>query len=202
MRRHPRARFVPPSACLGRQNGRRTHACRLRAVAGRPKSHWLQHRLNRHARRLWRAHGAAADAAHDGEQARDDPIRSEVAIPFFIRIGHDGHVTSTAAAPDPLRRSLSTMDAVTIGLGAMLGAGVFVAFAPAAAAAGPGLPSRCSLPRSSRSATRSRLHVSPRAIRSRVAPTCRGGTSSALPGDGERAGPLSSARQPPRPPSR
>lgn len=32
------------------------------------------------------------------------------------------------------------MDAVTIGLGAMLGAGVFVAFAPAAAAAGPGLP--------------------------------------------------------------
>lgn len=39
----------------------------------------------------------------------------------------------------PLKRSLGTVDAVTVGLGAMLGAGIFVAMAPAAAAAGPWL---------------------------------------------------------------
>jgi APA family basic amino acid/polyamine antiporter len=39
----------------------------------------------------------------------------------------------------PLVRRLGTTDAVVIGLGAMLGAGVFSAFAPAAAAAGSGL---------------------------------------------------------------
>ena len=38
-----------------------------------------------------------------------------------------------------LRRELGLGDAVFIGLGAMLGAGVFAAFAPASAAAGPGL---------------------------------------------------------------
>ncbi|WP_284229309.1 APC family permease [Mycobacterium antarcticum] len=45
------------------------------------------------------------------------------------------------AVPDPpaLRRSLGTADAVTIGLGSMLGAGIFVALAPAAAAAGSAL---------------------------------------------------------------
>jgi APA family basic amino acid/polyamine antiporter len=45
------------------------------------------------------------------------------------------------AAPEPpaLRRSLGTIDAVTIGLGSMLGAGIFVALAPAAAAAGSAL---------------------------------------------------------------
>ncbi|GAB7066542.1 amino acid permease [Mycobacterium hodleri] len=45
------------------------------------------------------------------------------------------------AAPEPpaLRRTLGTADAVTIGLGSMLGAGVFVALAPAAAAAGSAL---------------------------------------------------------------
>jgi basic amino acid/polyamine antiporter, APA family len=36
----------------------------------------------------------------------------------------------------PLRRSLGTVDAVTIGLGSMIGAGIFVALAPAAEAAG------------------------------------------------------------------
>ena len=36
----------------------------------------------------------------------------------------------------PLKRSLGTVDAVTIGLGSMIGAGIFVALAPAAAAAG------------------------------------------------------------------
>ncbi len=38
-----------------------------------------------------------------------------------------------------LKRTLGTTDAVTIGLGSMLGAGIFVALAPAAAAAGSGL---------------------------------------------------------------
>lgn len=41
--------------------------------------------------------------------------------------------------PAPLTRRLGTVDAVTVGLGAMLGAGIFVAMAPAAAAAGPWL---------------------------------------------------------------
>lgn len=36
----------------------------------------------------------------------------------------------------PLKRTLGTADAVTIGLGSMIGAGIFVALAPAAAAAG------------------------------------------------------------------
>ncbi len=38
-----------------------------------------------------------------------------------------------------LQRRLGTFDAVTIGLGSMVGAGIFVALGPAAAAAGPGL---------------------------------------------------------------
>jgi APA family basic amino acid/polyamine antiporter len=41
--------------------------------------------------------------------------------------------------PDGLARRLSTGDAVVIGLGSMIGAGVFAAFGPAAAAAGAGL---------------------------------------------------------------
>src|SRR6266511_4268863 len=42
-------------------------------------------------------------------------------------------------APTRLARRLGTADAVVVGLGAMLGAGVFAAFAPAARAAGSGL---------------------------------------------------------------
>ncbi|MEC3957893.1 APC family permease [Nocardia sp. CDC153] len=42
-------------------------------------------------------------------------------------------------APGELRRSLGLADAVTIGLGSMIGAGVFAALAPAARAAGSGL---------------------------------------------------------------
>lgn len=41
--------------------------------------------------------------------------------------------------PSRLRRRLGTLDAVVIGLGAMIGAGVFTAIGPAAAAAGSGL---------------------------------------------------------------
>jgi APA family basic amino acid/polyamine antiporter len=44
-----------------------------------------------------------------------------------------------SADQTPLRRRLGTTDAVVIGLGSMIGAGVFVVFGPAAAAAGPGL---------------------------------------------------------------
>ncbi|WP_280435525.1 APC family permease [Nocardia carnea] len=47
--------------------------------------------------------------------------------------------TSAAGEPGGLRRSLGLTDAVVIGLGAMLGAGIFAALAPAARAAGPGL---------------------------------------------------------------
>ena len=47
--------------------------------------------------------------------------------------GQCGHVTG---APRTLRRRLGTADAVVIGLGAMLGTGVFTVMAPAAAAAG------------------------------------------------------------------
>src|SRR5690606_22149702 len=47
--------------------------------------------------------------------------------------------TSAAGEPGELRRSLGVADAVVIGLGAMLGAGIFAALAPAARAAGSGL---------------------------------------------------------------
>lgn len=57
--------------------------------------------------------------------------------------GRDGPGT-TDGAPGPdaprLARRLGLLDATTVGLGAMLGAGVFVAFGPAAAVAGATLP--------------------------------------------------------------
>ena len=46
---------------------------------------------------------------------------------------------TTAGVPDELRRRLGVFDAVVIGLGSMIGAGVFAALAPAARAAGSGL---------------------------------------------------------------
>ncbi|MGZ4619179.1 MAG: APC family permease [Frankiaceae bacterium] len=48
-------------------------------------------------------------------------------------------MSSAAGAPATLVRRLGLADAVVIGLGAMIGTGVFVVFAPAAAAAGTGL---------------------------------------------------------------
>jgi basic amino acid/polyamine antiporter, APA family len=54
--------------------------------------------------------------------------------------GHDDGVTPTDPVSGPqLARRLGLADAVILGLGSMLGAGVFAAFAPAAAAAGAGL---------------------------------------------------------------
>ncbi|MEV1063735.1 APC family permease [Streptomyces sp. NPDC050263] len=48
--------------------------------------------------------------------------------------------SSTAnGVPDELQRRLGVGDAVVIGLGSMIGAGIFAALAPAAGAAGPGL---------------------------------------------------------------
>ncbi|MER6023460.1 APC family permease [Streptomyces anulatus] len=46
---------------------------------------------------------------------------------------------SSAVVPEELRRRLGVVDAVVIGLGAMIGAGIFAALAPAADAAGSGL---------------------------------------------------------------
>ncbi|MGH9058107.1 MAG: APC family permease, partial [Acidimicrobiales bacterium] len=45
-----------------------------------------------------------------------------------------------AGEPPRLRRRLGLRDAVVIGLGSMIGAGVFAAFGPATAAAGTGMP--------------------------------------------------------------
>lgn len=47
--------------------------------------------------------------------------------------------SSTAGPPDGLQRRLGVFDAVMVGLGAMVGAGIFAALAPAARAAGSGL---------------------------------------------------------------
>src|SRR5690348_14800747 len=46
---------------------------------------------------------------------------------------------NTGNARDDLRRSLGVFDAVAIGLGSMIGAGIFAALGPAARAAGSGL---------------------------------------------------------------
>ncbi|MGW3952257.1 APC family permease [Streptomyces sp. NPDC004752] len=50
-----------------------------------------------------------------------------------------GRASTTAVVPDQLERRLGVPDAVMIGLGSMIGAGVFAALAPAAHAAGSGL---------------------------------------------------------------
>jgi APA family basic amino acid/polyamine antiporter len=48
-------------------------------------------------------------------------------------------MTAAASPPSRLARRLGVFDAVVIGLGSMIGAGVFAAFGPAARAAGSGL---------------------------------------------------------------
>ena len=48
-------------------------------------------------------------------------------------------MTVPGSDPPSLQRRLGTADAIVIGLGSMIGAGVFVVFGPAAAAAGPAL---------------------------------------------------------------
>ncbi|MFM9372753.1 APC family permease [Streptomyces sp. Da 82-17] len=50
-----------------------------------------------------------------------------------------GQPSATPSPPDELRRHLGVSDAVLIGLGSMIGAGIFAALAPAARAAGSGL---------------------------------------------------------------
>jgi basic amino acid/polyamine antiporter, APA family len=61
----------------------------------------------------------------------------------FVAPGGRGHqnarVTAAKAARSRLARRLTTGDAIVIGLGSMLGAGVFSAIGPAAAAAGGGM---------------------------------------------------------------
>jgi len=47
--------------------------------------------------------------------------------------------STATSSPDELRRRLGVFDAVAIGLGSMIGAGIFAALAPAARAAGSGL---------------------------------------------------------------
>lgn len=47
--------------------------------------------------------------------------------------------TSSAGSPEELKRRLGVFDAVIVGLGSMIGAGIFAALAPAASAAGSGL---------------------------------------------------------------
>lgn len=53
--------------------------------------------------------------------------------------GERGVVSNGQQPPSRLARRLGTFDAVILGFGSMMGAGVFVVFAPAAAAAGSGL---------------------------------------------------------------
>ena len=82
---------------------------------------------------------------------------------------------------DPqLARRLGLPDAVLIGLGSMIGAGVFSAFAPAAAAAGAGLLIGLASPQRSRTATPPPRRSSRRSTRSREGPT-----STAASGSGD-----------------
>ena len=75
------------------------------------------------------------DPAHGGCRVR--PGTGPVVTPE--RAGPGDGAGPAAAQSAGLRRELGVGDAVLVGLGAMLGAGVFAAFAPAARAAGAGL---------------------------------------------------------------
>src|SRR6266498_3842290 len=57
----------------------------------------------------------------------------------LVTVDDGGPAAGTVGGQPALARRLGTFDAVVIGLGSMIGAGVFAAFAPAAKAAGAGL---------------------------------------------------------------
>lgn len=97
--------------------------------------------------------------------------------------------------PDELRRRLGLLDAVVIGLGSMIGAGIFAALAPAAYAAGSGVllglavaavVAYCNAISSARLAAR---------YPASGAPMCMAGCGWATSGDTWRAGALWSARR-------
>ncbi len=67
------------------------------------------------------------------------PARGLQRRPFGIRSPRAAIVGRMTDTPSRLARRLTTSDAVVVGLGAMVGAGVFAALQPAAAAAGSGL---------------------------------------------------------------
>src|SRR4051812_1064790 len=76
-------------------------------------------------------------------QQRPRPARSRSVHGAGLSSSHGDAAQMSAGSPPPaggrLARRLGTGDAVVIGLGSMIGAGVFAAFAPAAAAAGAGM---------------------------------------------------------------
>ena len=95
----------------------------------------------------------------------------------------------------PLARRLGTRDAVVIGLGSMIGAGVFAAFgAGRRRRRAAGCCSGSRSPPASRTATRSRPPSSPRSTRPPAAPTSTAASGSASGGASSPAGGSSSAR--------
>ena len=103
-------------------------------------------------------------------------------------------------SPQPeaeLRRTLGVGDAVVIGLGSMVGAGIFAALGPAARAAGSGLLLGLARRRRGRVLQRDVVGAARRpAIPRRAGPMCTGGSGSASSGGIWRAGRSSSARPP------
>ena len=83
-------------------------------------------------RPLGMTRGARDDAAAVGGRAAERERRR-------ARGGGESRRSRNVTVHDSLARRLGTKDAVVVGLGSMIGAGVFSAFAPAAAAAGSGL---------------------------------------------------------------
>src|SRR5690606_29249793 len=87
--------------------------------------------------------GRAQDERTSGQQAPQagfDPHRHLTTVVLDPSSGRPGGTSLTGVTSgSPLARRLTTPDAVVIGLGSMVGAGLFAAFAPAAGAAGAGL---------------------------------------------------------------
>src|SRR5215467_12801397 len=83
-----------------------------------------------------------ASSVNSAQRTGCDAIRISGGTTFRIipQTGLMGYVPeSNAVTNDELRRSLGVFDAVVIGLGSMIGAGIFAALGPAARAAGSGL---------------------------------------------------------------